>query len=120
MLGAELDEAFDRLLPLRQGLLWQPHHEVKADVVEPCRPSEPVSLSRAGGVVHAIETSELLVPEGLDAQAEAIHAGRAEPVQLLCARRLGIHLEGNLGVHGQVEGSAAGFDQGGDLGGVEE
>ena len=86
----------------------------------PCRPSEPVGLARAGGVVHTIETTELLVPEGLDAQTEAIHAGRAEPFQLFCARRLGIHLDGNLGVRGQVEGSAAGVDQGGDLGGLEE
>ena len=88
----------------------QPHHQVERDVVEAGRAGHAKRLARPPRRMEPAETLKLLVPEGLDTEAETIDAGRSKPLEALGRHRLGIRLERHLGVGRHREGVTAGLD----------
>ena len=120
MLGPERDRRVDGLEPVADALLRQPHHEVQADIVEA---GGPRLAERRAGAVHAVqprEALELLFPERLHAETDAIHAGAPVCREPRLGHRLGVRLHRDLAARRDVEGRRAGADDPRDLVGLEE
>ena len=120
VLGTEPDETLHRDEPVGDRLLRQPHHQVERDVVEAGRARHAEGLARPRRRVEPAETLKLLVPEGLDTEAQTIDAGGPKSLQPLGRHRLGIGLERDLGVGRHREGVPACLDDRPDFARLEQ
>ena len=78
-------------------LLRQRVHQVEVDVAED-RERRFGGAPRLVGVVHAAERLQVLRVEALDAERQAVHAGRAIAGELLALERARIRFQRDLGV----------------------
>ena len=80
---------------------------------KPARRASPTAAAGPCGVVHPPEPAELGVPEGLDTETETVDAGGADTRRSRrLVDRLRVRLQRDLGRRIDVEGRAAGVDDG--------
>ena len=115
MLGPDGDGRIDRLQPVLDALLGQPHHQIEAEVVEAGRARLGHGQARPFGGVQPRQPPKLRLAKRLDAEAQTVDAGRAERRQLRLVDGFGIGFERDFGVGRDIERLAAGRDDARDL-----
>src|SRR5207249_8863874 len=100
MVGLPVEDRVDGAAPTLGVEPGEAVHQIHADVGDAgvaCRLEGP---SRAPPVVESTEPSKDRVVERLDAEAQAVHPGRAVRVELLARHALGVALDGDLRARG--------------------
>ncbi len=120
MIGRERDRRVDRLEPLADRLLRQPHHQIEAHVVEAGGARILIRGGGAIGVVEPREAAQLRVAKRLHADAQAIHAGVAVGGEARRVNRLGVRFERHLAIARDVERLLARADDATHLAWLEE
>src|SRR5207244_6373614 len=100
VVGPPVEDRVDGAAPTLEVEPGEAVHQIHADVSDAgvaCRLEGP---SRAPPVVESAEPSKDRVVERLDAEAQAVHPGRAVRVEALARHALGVALDGDLRARG--------------------
>ncbi len=103
MIDPGRQDALQARPPVGEALARRPEDQVGVDVVEARRRGLPEGGERLLRRVRPAEPGEDVGGQGLDAEADPAEAGLAEPVEGFPGGRLGVGLDGDLGVRGDVE-----------------
>ncbi len=120
MVGSDVNRAVDRFEPVIDALPRQPHHQIKADVVEPGGACFGEGHASPVGSVKTGQASQLGLAKRLDTETETVHAGRAKGRQLRIVDAFRISFQRDLGVRRDVERVAAQGDDAGDVGRIKQ
>jgi hypothetical protein len=107
----ERGELGEVVLPAVEGLVGKAVYEVDAEVVEAGIGSRKDGLTGLGGAVATVEQTEVVVGEGLEADAEAVEKMEiAKPAEVFGGEVLGVGFEGGFLKLGEVEAAGNGVD----------
>ena len=103
MLGVEPEHVLQGVFPVLQGLAGQAVHQIQGDVPEARLADALHGGDGLGIVVGAAQLLEKSIVVGLDAHAHPVEALRPHPVEEFIGDGVGIALEGDLRLRGNVE-----------------
>ena len=103
MLGAQIEGALDVSRRRLDCLVRNPEHEVERDVGEARRARGAEGALGVAARVHPVELLQRRIVEGLDADADAVHARFSQRAEALGLRSTRVRLERDLAIRRQVE-----------------
>ncbi len=96
MLDLEREQGFELAIERLPPLLGQAEDQIEREVVEARTSSQRDGRARGLGVMRPTEHLEAAIVEGLRADREAIHAERAQGLELALVDFTWVHLDGDL------------------------